>query len=332
MPERIFLTGATGFIGSAVARAFLNGGYEVRALVRSHSNTENIDGLPIERCYGSLENISSFQQALEGCTGLVHTAADYRFFVPDPDHMRQVNVDSTLSLFEAAFRYGVKRMIYTSSVATLGYAEKNKIVDETYCGTREEMIGIYKETKYLAETHLLDLIRKKHLNASIVNPTAPVGPRDIKPTPTGRMVFDAARGRMPAYIETGLNIVHVDDVALGHVLAYERGKIGERYILGGENLMLADILRSITQLTGKSPPRLKLSATWLMPVAWLSESWSKRFGGIPLVTRDELAMAKHIMFFSSQKAKNELGYSSRPAISAFTDAIAWANRRGYPGT
>ncbi len=332
MTQRILITGASGFIGSAIARTFLGHGYTVRVLVRPQSDLTNIQGLPVERVTGDLQQFDSFAAALDGCDGLIHAAADYRFFVPNPEYMQRINVEATLRLIKTAARMGVKRMVYTSSVATLGHRLDGAPADETCEAHIEEMIGHYKRSKFLAEQALRRLITEAGLNVVIVNPAAPVGPRDIKPTPTGRMVFDAASGHMPAYVDTGLNIVHVDDVANGHVLAYEHGLVGERYILGGDNLSLAEILSLIARLSGRKPPRFRLAPGLLFPVAWLAEQWARLTGKTPLLTRDELQMARHYMFFSSAKAERELGYSHRPAEQAFMDALQWAGELGRLGT
>jgi dihydroflavonol-4-reductase len=329
MPERVAITGATGFVGSAVARAFLAAGYAVRVLLRAHSTLENLAGLEIETAPADLAEPQSFSAALAGCDGLLHVAADYRLFVRDPAPLYRVNVDGTRALMQAALTAGIKRIVYTSSVAVLGQRDDGAPGDDDTPATLTGMIGHYKRSKFMAEAEVSRLVTESGLPAVIVNPSAPVGPRDRKPTPTGRMVLDVARGRMPAYLDTGLNVVHVDDVATGHRLAYERGRIGRRYILGGENLSLKDIFTAIARLAGQRPPRWRLLPGPLMPLAWLAETGARMTGSVPRLTRDELAMARHRMYYSSARAERELGYMHRPAAAAFRDALAWYAEHGY---
>lgn len=320
---RALLTGASGFVGSSVARCLLDRGHAVRILVRSSSSERNVTGLPVERVVGDLMDPVSLRNVMRDCDALFHVAADYRLWVPDKDAMFRANVAGTRALMEEALTAGVKRVVYTSSVATLGVLEGGGVADETTPVTLADMIGPYKQSKFLAEEEVQRLIRQG-LPAVIVNPSTPVGPRDIKPTPTGRIIRDAARGRIPAYVDTGLNIVHVDDVAEGHLLAYERGQIGERYILGGDNLSLQKILELIAGLARRKAPRLRLSRHLLWPVALASEAYaSLRRTATPLVTWDELRMARKHMFFSSEKAMREIGYKPRPAREALADAVAW---------
>ncbi|MGH8225034.1 MAG: hopanoid-associated sugar epimerase [Gammaproteobacteria bacterium] len=323
MPGRALITGATGFVGSAVARSLLAAGYPLRALVREQTDASDLRELGVEIVAGDLSAPDTFPAALAGCTSLVHVAADYRLFVPDPAAMYRANVDGSRALMLAALAAGIERVVYTSSVAVLGHRDDGAPADETTPSTLDDMIGHYKRSKFLAEREVSRLIAEAALPAVIVNPSAPVGPRDAKPTPTGRMVLEAARGRMPAYLDTGLNIVHVDDVAHGHVLALERGRIGERYILGGENLSLHAVFEAIAHLAGRRPPRIRLAPGPLVPVAWLAEAWARASGTTPLVTRDELAMARHPMYYISAKAERELGYTHRPAQAAFRDALDW---------
>lgn len=278
----------------------------------------------MEGVVGDLAAPETFPAALDGCTHLVHVAADYRLFVPgDPAAMYRVNVDGTLALLRAALAAGIERVVYTSSVAVLGHRADGMPADETTDGELVSMVGHYKRSKFLAEEAVQRMAAETGLPVVIVNPSTPVGPGDVKPTPTGRMVRDAARGRMPAYIDTGLNIVHVDDVAEGHVLAMEHGQAGERYILGGDNLTLRDILGTVTKLAGRRPPRIRLAPAPLSPLAWCAETWARRRGGVPLLTRDELAMARHPMYFTSTRAEQMLGYHHRPAEAALRDAVAW---------
>jgi len=317
------VTGASGFVGSAVARALLAAGRTVRVLVRASSDRRNIADLDVEVRHGSLEDHESFDAALAGCGALFHVAADYRLWVRDPAAMYAANVDGTRALMIAALAAGVPRIVYTSSVATIGLANNGAVADETTASTLDDMIGPYKRSKFLAERAVDALIRERGLPAVIVNPSTPIGPRDVKPTPTGRLIVEAASGRMPAFVDTGLNLVHVDDVAKGHLLAEERGRVGERYILGGENLTLAEILRRIAEIAGRKPPMVKLPIAALWPVAFAAEVVARGTGREPFVTLDGLRMARKKMFFSSAKAARDLGYAARPAEAALKDAVAW---------
>ncbi|HQT60590.1 MAG TPA: NAD-dependent epimerase/dehydratase family protein [Acidiphilium sp.] len=323
----VLVTGATGFVGAAVARALARQGTRLRLLHRASSDMSNLAEVPGERVVGDLTDPASLARAVEGCAHVFHVAADYRLYVPDPAAMRAVNIDGTIALFRAAQAAGAGRMVYTSSVAALGLTKDGSPADEATPHAAEDHVGPYKRSKYEAELAVKRLVGEG-LDIVIVNPAAPVGPGDIKPTPTGRMVLDAARGHMPAYVETGMNIVHVDDVAEGHLLALAHGRRGESYILGGENLMLSEIGRMITRLAGKPPPRVKLPIGPLMPVAALMEAWARISGHEPLMTRDMLTMARKRMFYSSDKARRELGYRARPAEAAMRDALADFCRRG----
>lgn len=324
MAEDITLvTGATGFVGSAVARILLERGHRLRLLVRQTSDRSNVSGLPVEFVVGDLADPQSMEKALEGVTYLFHVAADYRLWVPDPDVMMKANVEGTRILMQAAMKAGVKRVVYCSSVAALATARDGIPATESSPVTEDQIVGVYKRSKYRAEQEVLRLVREEGLPAVIVNPSTPVGPRDIKPTPTGQMILDCATGRMPAYVETGLNIVHVDDVAEGHVLAFERGVVGEKYILGGENLMLGELFRMVAEIVHRKPPRIQLKQSWLYPVASVSEMLARCFGIQPRVTREMLDMSKKLMFFSSAKAERELDYRPRAARHALIDAVAW---------
>jgi dihydroflavonol-4-reductase len=323
------VTGAAGFVGAAVVRALLRRGRRVRALVRPTSDRRNLDGLDVELRIGSLEDEGSLRDAVAGARHLFHVAADYRLWVPDPRTMFRTNVDGTRALMEAALDAGVERIVYTSSVATLGAVRNGVPADEETPSRLEDMIGPYKQSKFLAEAAVQRLVEERGLPAVIVNPSTPVGPGDVKPTPTGRLIVEAATGRMPGFVDTGLNIVHVDDVAEGHVLALEHGRIGQRYILGGENLRLAEILGEIAELTGRAAPRLRLPIAPLVPVAFAAEMVARVTGGEPFVTRDGLKMAEKKMFFTSVKAVRALGYMPRPARAALADAVAWFAASGY---
>jgi len=324
-----FITGATGFLGSAVARVLLEKGHRLRALARPGNDRRNLAGLNVEIVEGDLGRPASFREALKGCHALFHVAADYRIWVPDPAAMHRINVDGTHALMESAIVAGIEHIVYTSSVATLGSNKNGVPADETTPVTFADMIGIYKKSKFLAEQEVQHLIRQHNLPAVIVNPSTPIGPRDIKPTPTGRIITEAVKGRIPAFVDTGLNVVHVDDVAMGHWLAYERGTIGQRYILGGENLGLGEILGIIAGIVNRPAPTIKLPRTLLFPLAYAAEAYARATGKEPFVTVDALRMAKKKMFFSSSKAERELGYKPRAARLAIEDAIDWFQKEGY---
>jgi dihydroflavonol-4-reductase len=324
------VTGATGFVGSAVARRLIAGGHRVRLLVRPQSDRRNLAGLDVELALGDLTDPGSLAAALEGCTTLFHVAADYRLWAPDPRPLYAANVDGTRALMQAALAAGIERIVYTSSVATLGLNADGSPADEDTPVTLDDMIGPYKRSKFLAEEVVRGMVAEHRLPAVIVNPSTPVGPRDVKPTPTGRMVRDAAAGRMPAYVDTGLNLVHVDDVAEGHVLAFERGQPGRRYILGGHDLSLRQILEAIAALTGRRAPRIRLPHALILPIAYVAESLARAFGtGEPPVTIDRARMARKRMYFKSTRAERELGYRFRPAEQALAEAIAWFREAGY---
>jgi dihydroflavonol-4-reductase len=326
------VTGATGFVGSAVARKLLEAGETVRVLARPGSDRRNIVDLKVEVIEGDLRDRASLERALRGCSALFHVAADYRLWVPRPDEIYQANVEGSRNIVLAAAEAGVARIVYTSSVAVLGLIPGGTPADEATPVTVADMIGHYKRSKFLAEEEIRRLVREEGLPVVIVNPSTPIGPRDIKPTPTGRMIVDAAAGRMPAYVDTGLNVVHVDDVALGHLLAFERGAIGERYILGGENMALRDIFAAVAALTGRRAPRIRLPHDLIMPVAAVAEGWARvSGGGEPRVTRDSIRMARKKMFFSIEKARRDLGFAPRPASEALREAVAWFRQWGYCG-
>jgi dihydroflavonol-4-reductase len=298
----VLVTGATGFVGSAVARALLKQGRKVRVLVRPTSGTANLDKLAVERRNGTLEDAASLTAALAGCAALFHVAADYRLWVPRPETMYRANVAGTRALMQAALDQGVERIVYTSSVAVLGLLPKGEPADEATPSILGDMIGPYKRSKFMAEEIVREMISTRGL--------------------------PAVSGRMPAFVDTGLNIAHVDDVAAGHLLAEERGRIGERYILGGENLSLREILGRIAAMVGRKPPRLSLPVPALMPVAAAAEAMARVTGKEPFVTRDGLRLARKTMFFTSEKAVSELNYAPRPADDAFRDAVAWFRRAG----
>ena len=325
------ITGATGFVGSAVVRRLIDAGHQVRALARADSDRRNLDGLELDVVTGDLRDPASLARAVAGCSALFHVAADYRLWAPDPDELYRSNVAGTRDLMAAAADAGVARIVYTSSVATLGFNADGAPADETTPVGLDDMIGDYKRSKFLAEEAVRRLVAEDGLPAVIVNPSTPAGPRDARPTPTGRLIVEAASGRMPAYVDTGLNIVHVDDVADGHLLAYERGAAGERYVLGGDNMTLAEILGEIARLRGRAAPRIKLPHGLILPFAYAAEAWARLSGREPFATVDGIRIAKKTMFFSSAKAQAQLGYSPRPAAEALADAVAWYREHGYLG-
>ena len=324
---KALVTGATGFVGAAVARALLNSGWEVRALARKNSDRRNLRGLSVEVTEGNLTDRESLDRAASGCDALFHVAADYRLGAPDPQALYDTNVEGTRNILRACQRAGVSRIVYTSSVATMGIPADGSPGNEDTPVALSDMIGHYKRSKFLAE----QLVRDAALSGTpvvIVNPSTPIGPGDVKPTPTGQMVLDAAAGRMPAYVDTGLNIVHVDDVAAGHLLAFHHGRIGERYILGGQDMTLQEILVHIASLVGRKPPRIRLPRAVVMPVAYAAEFAARVTGKPTRITVEGVRMARKRMFFSSQKAVRELGYSWRPPTQALQDAIRWLQAEG----
>jgi dihydroflavonol-4-reductase len=328
LPDLSLVTGATGFVGSAVARALLVRGRRVRVLARPNSDRRNLSDLEVEIAEGAMEDPRSLARAVAGCRYVYHVAADYRIWVPDPAPMVRANVHGTRDLLTAALEAGAERVVYTSSVATLGLVAGGS-ADEQTPSSMDDMIGPYKRSKFLAEEVARGLARERGLPVVIVNPSTPVGPGDIKPTPTGRLIVEAARGQMPAYVDTGLNIVHVDDVAEGHLAAAEKGRIGERYILGGENLALAEILATVGKAVGRRPPRLRVPHSVLFPVAVGAELAARLTGRDPFVTLDGVRMSRKKMYFTSEKASRELGYAPRPARKAIADAVSWFEANGY---
>jgi len=325
----ILVSGASGFVGAAVVRQLLKAGERVRVLLRPDSSRKTIEGLDVDVVIGDLLDPHSLKAPLQGCTGLFHVAADYRLWTRDPAAMFKANVDGTAAIIQSAIDASVKRIVYTSSVATLGILE-NGVADESTAVTFEDMIGPYKQSKYLAEQKVVSMVQDDNAPVVIVNPSTPIGPFDVRPTPTGRIVVEAASNRMPAFVDTGLNVVHVDDVALGHVLAFKNGKIGERYILGGDDLELKQLLAMIANTVGAEPPTMCIPRKLLYPLAYAVEAWTRLVGGNdPFITVDGLRMARKKMFFSSEKAKLELGYQPRPASHAITDAVDWFKKEGY---
>ncbi|HEY2228638.1 MAG TPA: hopanoid-associated sugar epimerase [Xanthobacteraceae bacterium] len=327
--DLILVTGASGFLGAAIAHCARSAGYSVRVLVRPSSPRTNIQPQD-EVAVGDLRDRNSSAAALRGVRFLVHAAADYRLWAPTPDDILRNNVDGTRTLMEEALAAGVERIVYTSSVATIGL-RAGEAADETRMLAADKAIGAYKKSKVMAERVVEDMVKSAGLPAVIVNPSTPIGPRDVKPTPTGRIIVEAARGRMPGFVDTGLNLVHVDDAAAGHLAALHRGRIGERYILGGENVHLGTMLADIAQMVGRRPPRLRLPITAVYPFALGAELWARWSGREPFATRDGLRMARQHMFYSDAKARRDLGYASRPYREGIADAISWFRQAGYLG-
>ncbi|WP_426268933.1 hopanoid-associated sugar epimerase [Dyella kyungheensis] len=319
---RSLVTGATGFVGSAVVRRLLREDHHVRALVRAGADRRNLQGLEVEVVEGDLTDAASLARICDGCDALFHLAADYRLWAPRPQELYRTNVEGTRALLDAAQRAGVPRVIYTSSVATLGIPKDGTPGTETTPVSLGDMVGHYKRSKFLAE-QVAAGFAAQGVPVVIVNPSTPIGPRDIKPTPTGRLVRDAMAGRMPAYVDTGLNVVHVDDVADGHWLAFKHGMVGERYILGGADLSLRELLFEIADIVGRPPPRWRLPHGAVMPVAYVAEAWARLSGRPPIATVEEVRMSRKRMFFSSAKAERELGYAAGPVRLALEDAVAW---------
>ena len=319
----VLVTGASGFVGSAVARQLIAAGARVRVMARVTSPRDNLDLAHSEIVTGDLRDIDAVRSAMRGVTAVFHVAADYRIWAPDPEEIVRNNLAMTKVVMEAALAAGVGRIVYTSSVATLRAFTDGRSSDETLPSSEAAAVGAYKRSKVAAERLVENLIAERGLPAVIVNPSTPIGPRDIKPTPTGRIVLEAASGRMPAFVDTGLNLVHVDDVALGHLQAYRQGRIGERYVLGGQNVTLQAMLAEIARLVGRAPPRVRLPRELVYPVAYAAEFVASFTGREPMATVDGLRMAKYFMYFSSAKAERELGYSARPYPEALQDAVAW---------
>lgn len=325
----VLLTGATGFVGSAIARALLAAGYRVRALVRASAVRTNLAGLDVETVEGDLRDARAIALAMIGMRYVVHAAADYRLWAPDPAAVTQTNVEGTRTVMDAALRAGIERVVYTSSVATLAPRADGQPADETTPLDERSAIGVYKRSKIAAERVVETMIARDALPAVIVNPSTPIGARDIRPTPTGRIIVEAASGRMPAFVDTGLNLVHVDDVAIGHVAALVRGSVGERYLLGGENVLLVQMLSDIAGLVGRPAPRLKLPRAALYPIAAAAELIARVTKREPFLTLDGLRMSRRRMFFTSAKAERDLGFRARPYGEGLRDAVDWFRDAGY---
>ncbi|MEK9671289.1 MAG: hopanoid-associated sugar epimerase [Rhodospirillaceae bacterium] len=329
------VTGASGFVGAAVVRALVARGEAVRVMVRPSSDRRNFQGLEVEVAEGDLLRPESLAHVVRGCSAVFHVAADYRIWTRNPAAMFRANVDGSAAIVRAASEAGAARIVYTSSVAVLGIPPKEAgggQGDEETPVTYADMIGPYKQSKYLAEQRVREEAAAGGFPVVMVNPSTPIGPRDVKPTPTGKVIVDAARGKMPFYVDTGLNVAHVDDVADGHIRARDRGRIGERYVLGGQDMTLQEILTTVARLTGGRPPLGRIPAGAVMPIAYLSEAWCRLTGGSePMVAPDAVRMARKTMFFKWDKAARELGYAPRPAEAAIADAITWFRDNGYLG-
>jgi dihydroflavonol-4-reductase len=325
--DRILITGGSGFVGSAIANAFRREGYRVRILIRPSSPGTNVDARD-DVVVGDILNRSLVAAALDGVRYLVHAAADYRLWAPSYDDLIRTNVEGTRIVMEEALRSGVERAVYTSSVATFKL-RANGLADESLPMPICEAAGAYKRSKIMAERLVDAMVKTAGLPAVIVNPSTPIGPRDVRPTPTGRIIVEAASGRMPAFVDTGLNLVHVDDVATGYLAALQSGRIGERYILGGENVTLRQMLADIAAIMGHRPPQLRLPHAAVYPVAVGAELFARATGRPPFVTLDGLRMSRCQMFFDDSKARRELGYTSRPYREGLVDAIDWFRQAGY---
>jgi len=325
--DTAFVTGGTGFVGANLVRLLLEKGLRVKALVRKNSNRKNLDGLDVELVEGDLLDETALRAGATGARYAFHVAADYRIWVPDPEAMTAVNVQGTVNVFKAAA--SAERIVYCSSVAAVKPPAGRVPADERSCYAGVgEVIGDYKKSKYLAEAAALDLARQG-LPVVVVNPAAPIGPYDIKPTPTGKILLDFLNGRMPSYVDTGLCVVHARDAALGHWLAALKGRIGERYILGGENLTLKQILDILSDLTGLPAPRFKTPYALAYAFGVLDTAFARMTGGEPRAPLDAVRMARHFMWYDSGKAARELGFAAVPARQALADAVAWFKANGY---
>jgi len=325
----IFLTGATGFLGSHVARVLAGQGASLRLLVRPTSNLKNLEGLKAETVTGDLRDPASLEDSMSGCDTVFHVAADYRLWLRDPNEMYRSNVEGTRAILEAARKNGVRNVIYTSSVATIGFTRNGRPADEDSPVSLAEMIGHYKRSKFMAEQIALQAGRAG-LRVITVNPTTPIGEQDVKPTPTGRIVVDFLKGKFPAYVETGLNLVDVRECARGHVAALEKGKSGERYILGGEDLTLKQILDRLGKISGLPSPKIKLPYF----VAYIAGAVDQTINGSllgrePRATVETVRMGKKKMWASSDKAERELGWKIVPAEDALRRAVKWFQENGY---
>lgn len=325
---KVLVTGATGFVGGAVARALVRAGYDVRVLTRPHADLRNLDGLPVEQVIGDLRDSASLRTALKGCRHLYHVAAHYALWAKDPSIFYEVNVTGTVNLLEAARDIGTERIVYCSTIGAIGLPPGGGLGTEETPVSLSQMAGHYKRSKFLAEQEVLRLA-KEGLPVVIVNPSAPVGAGDVKPTPTGQIIVDFMKGRMPAYIETGMNIVDVDDVAAGHLLAMQKGRLGERYILGGKNLLLREVFEILSAVTGVKAPSIKLPRLLVLPLAYLNH-WIANMTGIPpRIPLEGVKMAKYKMHYDCSKAIRELGLPQTPPEVAIEKAVRWFKDHRY---
>ena len=325
---KALVTGATGFVGGAVARALVNSGIDVRVLARAGADLQNLQGLTVERVEGDLRDPASLRKALTGCRQLYHVAAHYALWAKDPSIFYDVNVTGTKNLLEEAREAGTERIVYCSTIGAIGLPPGGGLGTEETPVSLEQMAGHYKRSKYLAEQEVLKLA-KAGLPVVIVNPSAPVGAGDVKPTPTGQVIVDFMKGRMPAYIETGMNIVDVDDVAAGHLLAMQKGRIGERYILGNKNLMLREVFEILSRLTGVKAPTIKLPRLAILPLAYLNQWIADLTGQPPRIPLEGVKMAKYTMHYDCSKAIRELGIPHTPPEVALEKAVRWFRDHGY---
>jgi dihydroflavonol-4-reductase len=325
---KTFVTGSTGFIGSSITRELLKDGREVRVLVRSGSDISNLRGLDVELWKGDLLVQESLRQGLKGCDVLYHAAADYRLWTRTPDEMYRINVGGTEAILEAALENGLSKVVYTSSVGTLGNPGDGTPGNEETPVALADMVGPYKKSKYLAERTAEKYI-SKGLPLVVVNPSTPVGPRDIKPTPTGKIIVDFLKRKMPAYLDTGLNIIAVDDCARGHVLAEQKGRIGRKYILGNTNLTLQNIFRLLEEITGLPAPRVRLPYLPILMAAYINEGLSRIIGREPLIPLAGVRMASKFMYFDSSRSVKELGLPQTPVREALAQAVEWFRGKGY---
>lgn len=322
------VTGATGFVGSHVARQLVAAGQSVRVMVRTTSNLRLLEDIIVERVEGDLRNAASIDRAMRGVRRVFHVAADYRLSTRHPEELYESNVEGTRRVIASAQRAGVERLVYTSTVATIAVPRHGVLPNEATQAGLAEMIGHYKRSKFLAEQVAVDAA-KSGAPVVIVNPTAPVGPGDWKPTPTGRIILDFLRGKMPAYVDTGLNVVAVEDVATGHLLAAEKGRIGERYILGCRNMTLKQILDALSAITGRRAPRVKLPHVVALMAGYADEMYSRLAGREPQIPVEGVKMSRHKMFIESDKAAQELGYRAGKIESALERAVQWYEENGY---
>ena len=329
MSDSVFVTGGTGFVGANLVRLLVNKGYDVRCLARPDSNRKNLEGLPVQMVNGDLLDEQALRAGCAGARFVFHVAADYRLWVRDPRPMYAANVDGTIKVVDAAAKAGCEKTVVCSSVAAVRPPEDRVPSDEScHYDCLDDVISHYKKSKYLAERAALERA-KNGAPVVLVNPAAPVGPYDIKPTPTGKIVVDFLNGRIPSYIDTGINIVHVEDVASGHLLAALKGRVGQRYILGGENLTLKQVLDALSEATGLPAPRFKTPYALAYVFGALDTARARMLGGEPLAPLDAVRMARHYMWFNSGKAERELGYRFRPARQALAQSAAWFQANGY---